>query len=100
MIVESGNTPLADMIKDIKKGLLVGAISAGFPSGNGELSGVAKNSFYIENGSIKGAVNETMISTNLADLMMQVRSISKEHWDCGYSSLPYICFDGVNITGK
>lgn len=100
MIVESGTTPLADMIKDIKKGLLVGAISAGFPSSSGELSGVAKNSFYIEDGQIIGAVNETMISTNLADLMMHVHSLSKECWNCGYASLPYICFDGVNIAGK
>lgn len=100
MIVEAGGTALDDIIKNVKRGLLVGAISAGRPGGNGELSGVAKNSFYIEDGKIVGAVNETMISLNLADALNHIDSISKECWHTGTYSMPYLCFDGINISGK
>ncbi|SFQ50296.1 PmbA protein [Lachnospiraceae bacterium XBB1006] len=100
MIVEAGDTALNDMIKNVKRGLLVGSISAGRPSGNGELSGVAKNSFYIEDGEIVGAVNETMISMNLAELVHNIDAISREVWNTGSYCMPYLCFDGVNISGK
>ena len=100
LIVPAGDTPLEDIIKGIDRGIIVGRISGGEPSANGEFSMVAKNSFYIENGKIKYAVNETMMSGNLADMLNNLRVISKEVVCNGYQVMPYAAFDNVTISGK
>ena len=100
LVIEGGDVALADMIKGIKRGLIVGAVSCGMPSGNGELSGVAKNSFYVEDGQIKGAVTETMINFNLADMMQNVTALSKEVLCDGTMAVPYIEVSHVLISGK
>jgi len=100
MIIENGDTPYEEMIKGIKKGIIVGRFSGGQPGANGEFSGVAKNSFLVEDGRIKGAVSETMINGNLADLLNNLISISKETVADGNSVLPYMSFDKVVISGK
>lgn len=100
LVIEGGDMALADMIKSIKRGLIVGAVSCGMPSGNGELSGVAKNSFYVEDGQIKGAVTETMINFNLADMMQNVTALSKEVFCDGTMVVPYIEVSHVLISGK
>jgi BASS family bile acid:Na+ symporter len=50
----------------------MGALSGKQPDSSGEVSGVAKTSFFIENGKIKGAINETMISCNLLDMLKNI----------------------------
>ncbi len=99
LIVEPGDTPYEDIIKGMKKGLIVGAVSAGRPGANGELAGVAKRSFYVENGEIKGAVIETMISGNLFDMLGNVKAVSKEQVCDGTMAVPYILVDKVTISG-
>ena len=100
MVIEPGHTSIEDMVKDIKKGIIVGRFSGGQPSTNGDFSGVAKNSFLIEDGKVVGAISETMISGNLAELLNHVVAISKDISIDGNSVLPYIAFDGVVISGK
>ena len=39
------------------------------PAENGDFSGVAKNSYYIEKGKVQFPVSETMVSGNLAELV-------------------------------
>ncbi|MBO7387480.1 MAG: TldD/PmbA family protein [Lachnospiraceae bacterium] len=99
-IVANGDTPYAEMIKSMKKGLIVGGFSGGMPAANGEFSGVAKNSFLVENGEIKGAVTETMINGNLGEMFNHLVSISKETINSGQMILPYYCVDGIVISGK
>ena len=100
MLIPAGDTPLSDIISGIERGLLVGRISGGNPSSSGDFSMVAKNSFLIENGKIGDAVSEVMINGNLAELFKNVRHISKEKEPGGSSSLPWIAFNGVTISGK
>ena len=100
MVIAAGEKPLAEIIKGIDRGIIVGRISGGEPSANGEFSMVAKNSFYIENGEIKYAVNETMISGNLADMLNNLRDTSKEVVCDGWKAVPYAAFDNVTISGK
>ena len=95
-----GSTPLADMIKGIDKGLLINRFSGGMPSPSGEVTGVAKNSFMIENGEITDAVQETMVSFNVLDALKNIASISKEVVADGGSVLPWCCFDGITVSGK
>ena len=100
LFVKPGTDSVDDIIKGIKRGVIVGRISGGEPSANGEFSSVAKNSFYIEDGEIKHAVSETMISGNLAEMLNNLRAVSKETICDGYSVMPYAAFDNVTISGK
>lgn len=100
LIVTPGETPVADMIKNIKKGILVGGFSGGQPGINGDFSGVAKNSFLIEDGQIKGAITEAMINGNIADMLLNLVDISKEVRCDGWNVLPYMAFDGILVSGK
>ena len=99
-VVEPGDAKLEDIIKSVKRGLIVNDFSGGMPGANGEFSGVAKNSFYIENGEIKGAVMETMISGNLVDMFSNVTALSSEQISNGAILLPYMATSGITISGK
>lgn len=100
IVIEGGDTAYTDMIKNIKKGLIIGRFSGGQPGTNGDFSGVAKNSFLVEDGQIKGAVSETMISGNLSELLNNLVAISRETVADGTFVLPYMAFDKVVISGK
>ncbi len=100
MIMAPGDKPLSEIIASIDKGILVGRFSGGQPASNGDFSGVAKNSFLIENGKIGPALAETMISGNLADMLRRVRAISKETVSEGMTVLPYAAFDGITVSGR
>ncbi len=95
-----GDISLEDMIKGIDKGLIINRFSGGHPSTNGDFSGVAKNSFIIENGRIGSAVSETMISGNIIDMLNNIVAISKEQETDGMSFMPWAEFDGVTVSGK
>ncbi len=100
LVIEGGETPLEEMIKNTQKGVLIGRFSGGSPAANGEFSGVAKNGFMIENGKITSALSETMISGNLADMMNNLISISKETLEDGSIVAPYMAFGGITVSGK
>ena len=100
VVIAPGNKPIADIIASIDKGILVGRFSGGQPSSNGDFSGVAKNSFLIENGKIGPALSETMIAGNMADMLNRLRDISAEQVADGMMALPYMAFDGITISGK
>lgn len=99
-IVDAGNTSLEDMIKSVKKGILLNRFSGGSPGVNGDITGVAKNSFLIEDGKIVGAVSETMISGNLAKMLLDIKEISKERINDGSSILPWVKIGGITVSGK
>ena len=98
LIVDPGDKTHKEIIKNIEKGILLSRFSGGYPSSNGDFSGVAKNSYYIENGQIKHPVIETMISGNIAQMFMNIRDVSKENINFGDSILPWVSFDGVTIS--
>ena len=98
--VKNGTTAYDDMIKNIDKGILVCRLSGGQPASNGDFSGVAKNSFLIENGKITTPVLETMISGNLAEMLNNVIDISAETAMDGSTVYPWVAFDGVTVSGK
>lgn len=100
IVVTAGDSSLEEMIKGMERGLIVGAISCGYPGANGEISGVAKNSFYVENGAIKAAVVETMVSFNLADMFQNISAISKQTVCNGTMVMPYIEVERITISGK
>ncbi|MBR6380057.1 MAG: TldD/PmbA family protein [Lachnospiraceae bacterium] len=100
LVVEPGTESFEELVSSVDKGLLVGGFSGGQPGTNGEFSGVAKNSFLIENGKVTKAVTETMINGNLGEAFAHIRGISKEQICDGGSVMPYIAVDGIVISGK
>ena len=98
--VAAGDVALQDMIKGIDKGLLINRFSGGMPGPSGDVSGVAKNSFLIENGKITDAVSETMVSFNVIDILQNIPAISRERVETGSTIVPWCCFDGVTVSGK
>lgn len=98
--VESGEKSLSDMIKVVKKGILLQRFSGGSPAANGDFSGVAKNSFYIDDGEVSYPVNETMITGNIIDMFKNIENISTDFVNYGHSILPWIQVCGMSISGK
>ena len=94
----NGDRSLQDMIRSVKKGLLLARFSSGKPSENGDVSGVVKNSYYIENGEIQFPISETMISLNLARLLRDTIDVSKETINNGSWELPWVRFGGVSVS--
>lgn len=100
IVIKEGTDSIDDLVKKAGRGLIVGGFSGGQPGTNGEFSGVAKNSYYIEDGKIKGAVSEVMINGNLGAMLMNIKGISKEVVVDGNMVIPYICVDGIVVSGK
>ena len=100
MRVKPGKKSLEEIIAEIDKGILVMRFSGGYPAPSGEFSGVAKNSFLIENWKISCALSETMISGCVPEMLNQIRDISSDTLKDGSGSLPYVAFDGLTISGK
>ena len=70
----------------------------GNPASNGDFSGVIKNSFEIENGAISGALSETMISGNVAQMLRDVIGVSRERLDSGALVLPSLLIGGLHFS--
>lgn len=100
LFVTPGNTSFDSLIQGVDRGVLLNRFSGGQPGTNGDFSGVAKNSFLIENGKITDAISETMISGNLAEMLKQVVGISSETVCDGTTVLPWLLCDGITISGK
>ena len=97
--VDCGDKSVEEIIGSISEGVLVCRFSGGEPAGNGDFSGVAKNSFLIRDGKIDMPLSETMISGNLADMLKCVRGISSESVNYGTCIMPYAAFDGITVSG-
>lgn len=99
-IIEPGNTSYQECIKRIRKGIMLCRFSGGTPNNNGDFSGVAKNSYYIEDGKIKYPVIETMISANLVEMFKNIVAVSAERINFGNALLPWMLVSGITISGK
>ncbi len=98
MIMKAGETDIDELIAGVAKGVLLGRFSGGRPNDKGDFSGVAKNSYYIENGKIKYPIRETMISGNIASVLKDVNAVSSQRIDFGSCIYPWICSPGLVIS--
>ncbi|MES2633036.1 MAG: metallopeptidase TldD-related protein [Pseudomonadota bacterium] len=97
-VVESGTTPLAEMVGGVKRGALVGRLSMGSPAANGNFSGVIKNSFLIEGGELGTALSEVMIAGNMAQMLKDIVAVSREVIDSGSLSLPWLRINNLHFS--
>ncbi len=100
LLVPTGSTAAADMIAATERGIVLSRFSGGQPNNNLDFSGVAKNSFYVEDGRIQFPLVETMVSGNLQKLLMDVKALSRESINFGGHQYPYLAAGGVTISGK
>ena len=103
IIVAGGDTPLEDIIADIKEGLVVESV-LGLGQGNilsGAFSNPVATGFKIENGKIVGRVKNVAIAGNIYENLKQITAISKEQkWVYGSYLVPYIRLDNVSVVSK
>ena len=97
-IVDPGDKSFSSIIKGIDKGVLLARFSGGTPASNGDFSGVAKNSYYIEKGEIKYPITETMVSGNIREMFENLDEVSNDRIDFGSCILPWISFNGITVS--
>jgi PmbA protein len=98
LVLRPGHIEFFNMVKSIKKGLLVCRFAGGHPAKNGDFSGIAKNSYYIENGEILFPVSEVMISGNLSSLIKNISGVSKETIHLGHAIFPWVQVSDIVIS--
>lgn len=98
--VRPGATPLEKIVAATKRGIVFSRFSGGAPNDNLDFSGIAKNSFYVEEGEIRHALSETMVSGNFQDLLRNIHAVSRETVNFGDSAYPFIAASGVTISSK
>ena len=100
MVVEPGGEKLDDIVAGCRRGIVMGRYSGGMPNQALDFSGVAKNSFYVEDGRIVGPVSETMVAGNLVKLLLDINAVSREQLDYGTYRMPWISAPGVTISTR
>lgn len=103
LVVEPGGSSLADIIGDIKHGLLV-EFALGLGQGN-TISGAFSNTlglaYVVERGEIVGRVKDVSIAGNVYEHLREVAAISQEsHWVYGQIKMPYILLPKLNVICK
>ena len=81
-------------------GALLSHFCGGAPDDNLDFAGIAKNSFYIEDGEVRHALNETMVSGNFIQLLQDIHAVSQEVVNFGDCAYPFIAASGVTISSK
>ena len=97
-VVDAGSTPRSELIGGVGRGILVGRFSGGVPSDRGDFSGIAKNSYYIEDGQVQYPVSEVMLSGNMVDLLENIIAVSQERADFGNRIYPWIRVSGIGVS--
>ncbi len=103
LILGAGDTPLADIVAGIDRGLLVEEV-LGLGQGN-VISGAFSNplalAFKIEKGQLVGRVKDVSIADNIYDLLKNVAAVSREReWVSTNFCLPYILLPNMNVVAK
>lgn len=99
IFIKEGTRGLQDLISSVRRGLLVQRFSGRVDSVSGDMSGVAKMSREIVDGSLGDVVRETMISGNVYDMLLRIDSVSVEKEQILDFQLPSFKIDDVSITG-
>lgn len=97
--VKKGNQSLQQLYQALNTGLVLKRFSGNEDPVSGEFSGVAKNSWWVENGERAQALKEVMISGNMFDLLKNIKLIGSDIFtQSGSFESPYILVDNVSVT--
>ena len=98
LVIPPGERGVEALIRETERGIVLGRFSGGVPNHKLDFSGVAKNSFYVEDGEVRFPLIETMVSGNFQDLLMNIRGVSRESIDFGGGAFPWLAASGVTIS--
>ncbi len=98
LVISPGEATKAQLIRDIKEGILVTRFSGNSNPISGDFSGTVKGGFYIKNGKLSNPVTNTMIAGNVFDAIGNISGISKKLTRVYSYLLPYIAIERVSIT--
>jgi PmbA protein len=102
-IFSTGKVSLAEMIRDIKEGLVVEQLM-GAEQGNvlgGDFSGNVLLGYKIEKGEIVGRVKDTMVSGNVYQILKSIAALGKEaKWVGGSVYTPPIYCANLAVASK
>ena len=102
VIIEPGEMKFEDMIKDMKRGILVDQVLGGGQSNilAGEFSVNIDLGFLVENGEIVGRVKDCMIAGNVFDVFNNIIALGdKSDWH-GSLKVPPFYFKSINVAGN
>lgn len=103
-IVKPGKGRLENLVAEVEKGIIVKRFSGNVRPDSGEFSGIAKQASYIENGEVKHALRETMISGNTFEALKNIVEIGSESRPVLLAYLKTyvspILLDEINIISK
>lgn len=99
-VVEAGDTSLEAMIRGVDKGIVMNRFSGGSPSPDGNIAGIAKNSFMVRDGEVAEPLSEVMVSFNIAEALNNIKFIGEERFTYSDSILPWAVIENVTISGK
>ena len=102
-IIDAGKMAFAEMLKDIKEGLLIEQLM-GAEQGNvlaGDFSGNVLLGYKIEKGQIVGRVKDTMVSGNVYKILKDNATLGKEaRWVSGAVFTPHIYCHSLSVASK
>jgi len=102
VIIGPGDMKYEDMIKDMKRGILVDQVLGGGQSNilAGEFSVNIDLGYLVENGEIAGRVKDCMIAGNVFDIFNNIIAIGdKADWHSALKAPPFY-FRSVNVAGN
>ena len=99
LLVEAGDIEETKLLAEVERGILLNRFSGNSDPVSGDFSGVAKGSFLLERGRPPAAIQETLISGNLFDLLYDISGVSRQRrWIAGSVHTPTIRVEGVSVT--
>ena len=98
LVIPPGERSVEALIRETGRSIVLARFSGGNPNHKLDFSGVAKSSFYVEDGEIRYPLIETMVSGNFQDLLMNIRAVSSESIDFGGGEFPWLVASGVTIS--
>ncbi len=98
--VQKGTATMKDLNSALGNGLVLKRFSGNADPVSGSFSGVAKNSWWVENGQRTKSIKEVMISGNMFELLKSIKLVGTDVIrQSGSFDSPYILVDGVSVTG-
>jgi PmbA protein len=102
MLIELGNRSLSEMIKSVKKGILITRFIGGNANPTTGDFSLGVMGRYVENGTFIHPINEMNISGNFEDLWKRLVEVGSDIHPFGYKGwrFPTLRFQDVQFSGK
>jgi predicted Zn-dependent protease len=98
LIIRSGEDSKDELIRGIKRGLLVNGFSGASNPISGDFSGVAKAACLIKDGKLGQPVSGTLIAGNAFEALHSLSGVSSETERVFTATLPYLRVEGISVT--